>query len=249
MNARSARGCIRPPSEQYQPFGLQEAYGLAASVAAGWRSIGNRSRGIKIGLTYRPAWEKLGLSHPVWAPVYEQGIVDGEVAESDLVSPRIEAEVVLALKEPLAPGATRAEVARAVEWAALSFEIVDCHFPEWKLTPPDLVADFGCHAGLAVGEPVRVDLAASPDLAQLEVSLTCDGDHVASGSGRDVLGGPIECLQELLAAPGAPSLASGDLIATGALTGRAHPVSAGQTWLITAGPSSPFRPAGLRIVP
>jgi 2-keto-4-pentenoate hydratase len=248
VDARVSRGQIPQPSELHESFDLAEAYEVASSVSERWRGLGNHQRGIKIGLTYRPVWEKIGLSHPVWAPVYAADIADGELSVSNYVAPRIEPEVVLSLRSDLEPGATRTELAQAVEWATLGFEIVDCHYPGWRLTPPDLIADFGCHAGLALAEPMRIDVQNS-DLSRVEVGLVCDDDEVASGSGTAVLDGPLDCLFELLSARSAPNLCSGDLIATGSLTGRSHPVSAGQTWRIVASPSSPLRSRELKIAP
>jgi 2-oxo-3-hexenedioate decarboxylase len=249
VDARLGRNQIAQPSALHEPFGLAEAYDVANAVSERWRGMGNQPRGIKIGLTYRPVWEKIGLRHPVWAPIYAEGIADGEISVADYVAPRIEVEVVLSLAALLEPGATRAEIARAVEWATLGFEIVDSHYPEWRLTPPDLVADFGCQAGLVLGDPVRVDGSDAPDLSQVEVGLVCDGEDIAKGSGMNVLDGPLSCLYELLSAPWAPTLRPGDLVATGSMTGRAHPVSAGQTWRITGAPSSPFGSRELRISP
>ena len=53
---------------------------------------------------------------------------------------------------------------------------------------------------------------------------------VAQAAGSLVLGGPVHALERLLQVPGAPSLRAGDLISTGALTGRSHPVQRGEQW-------------------
>ena len=249
VDARLAGAQLAQPSERYEPFGLAEGYDVADAVATRWRGLGSQPRGIKIALTYRPLWAKIGLRHPVWAPVYAEGLAGGELAVADYVAPRIEAEVVVSLASSLQPGATRAEIARAVESATLGFEIVDCHYPEWRLTPPDLVADFGCQAGLMLGAPVRIDGPGAPDLSQVRIGLACDGEDVANGSGLDVLDGPLSCLYELLSAPFAPTLQPGDLVATGSLTGRSHPVAAGQTWRITDVSSSRFESCELKITP
>ncbi len=39
------------------------------------------------------------------------------------------------------------------EWLAPSFEIVDCHFAEWKFKPADSAADFSFHWRLVAGTP------------------------------------------------------------------------------------------------
>ena len=101
------------------------------------------------GFTNQSIWPELGLSEPIWAPIYDSTVQfqDGETAQHSLVGavgPRIEVEVVVKLAA-LAPV--------AIEWAALGYEIVQCHFPDWEFNCADAVADFGLHRGLLVGEP------------------------------------------------------------------------------------------------
>jgi 2-oxo-3-hexenedioate decarboxylase len=122
-------------------------------------------------------------------------------------------------------------VAAAVEEIALAFEIVDCHYPDWKCTPADIVADHGFHAGLVVGRPVAVTGDEVLALRDVAVVLGCDGESVADGSGHDVLGGPAEALVELLASPFAARLEPGDVVSTGALTRVSHPGAPGQHWV------------------
>jgi 2-oxo-3-hexenedioate decarboxylase len=247
--ARRGRHTLAKPSDRDASFDLADAYRVAQRISARWSGLGHVRCGAKIGLTYRGAWKALGLDRPVWAPLYEDGLVSGtEVHIGDLVAPRIEAEVVVGLASALRPGASSDEIAQALAWAALGFELVDCHYPGWRLTPPDLVADFGCHAGLAVGRRcVELKAARAESLADLRITLTCDGAQVADGGGADVLGGPLAALQALLAAPDAPHLESGDIVATGALTGGAVPVAPGQVWRAIPESGSLFAPIELRI--
>jgi hypothetical protein len=79
-------------------------------------------------------------------------------------------------------------------WAALGYEIVDCHYPGWALTPPDMVADFGCHAALVIGTRRRTTVEEVLALSDLTITLRCDGEDVATGSGTDVLGGPVDAV-------------------------------------------------------
>lgn len=247
--ARRERRTLSRPTERHDPFNLANAYLVAQRVSARWTDLGHIPCGVKIGLTYRGVWERLGLNRPVWAPMYQDGVVCGtEVSVGDLVAPRIEAEVVVKLASALGPGASSEEISQAVEWAALGFELVDCHYPGWQLTPADLIADFGCHARLVVGqrmvESAQVHEGA---LAELNMTLVCDGEPVAAGGGADVLGGPLTALCELLAAADAPQLQAGDLVATGALTRGALPVTVGQCWQAIPTSRSPFSPSAVSI--
>lgn len=110
----------------------------------------------------------------MWAPVYDDGLREGvdEFDVAGLVSPKMEVEVVLSFERPVPVGAGRQQIASAVGWAALGYEIVDCHYPGWALTPPDMVADFGCHAALVIGTRRRTTVE------EVLCALGVD-DHVA----------------------------------------------------------------------
>ena len=229
--ARAAAELVTAPSRRRDTFSLADGFAVGRRLAERRMAAGSRPAGQKIGLTYRPVWERVGVTHPLWAPVYAEGIVtDGEFDLKPLALPRLEIEVVFRLRAGLGPGANLAAVAAAVDEAALAFEIVDCHYPDWVCTPADIVADHGFHAGLVVGRLVAVTSDDVVALRDLTVALALDGEAVADGSGHDVLGGPAEALVELLASPFAAPLRPGDLVSTGALTRGSHPVAPGQLW-------------------
>jgi 2-oxo-3-hexenedioate decarboxylase len=68
------------------------------------------------------------------------------------------------------------------------------------------------------------------------VDLACDGRHVDSGTGTNVLGSPLKAIAHLLEvledAPGRPLLRSGEIVTTGTIT-FAHPIRPGETWSTT----------------
>jgi 2-keto-4-pentenoate hydratase len=242
LRARDSRTTLDPPTNRIDGFTLADGYAVGAATAARWTEGGRRHIvGQKIGLTYRAIWDRIGLEHPVWAPVYHDGIYEGadEVSVAGLVAPKVEIEVILCFDRPVPVCADREQVAAAVDWAALGYEIVDCHYPGWSLTPPDLVADFGCHAALVVGTRRHMTAEEVLALSDLEVTLRCDGEKVATGGGADVLGGPVDAVHAVLASPEAMPVRAGDVITTGALTRGAHASAPGNCWTaqVHAGPS------------
>ena len=236
--ARAAAELLTPPSQRNDTFSLADGFAVGRRLAERRVAAGSRKAGQKIGLTYRPVWERVGVTHPLWAPVYADGITTDEAFDlKPLALPRLEIEVLFRLRAGLEPGADRSAVAAAVEEVALAFEIVDCHYPDWKCTPADIVADHGFHAGLVVGRPVAVTGDEVIALRDCAVVLSCEGGPVAEGAGHEVLGGPAEALVELLASPFAARLEPGDVVSTGALTRGSHPVAPGQRWVArSAGP-------------
>lgn len=215
---------------------MVQSYEVAARLREALIAEGHRMIGRKLGFTNPSIWPELGVSEPIWAPIYDttvsflEGRALGHVL-AGAVAPRIELEVVLRLSSVSPP---------AIDWAALGYEIVHCHFPEWKFSCADAVADFGLHRALLVGEP----LLHLERFADLEVSLSRNGELMAQGEGKSVLGGPenaIEWLRTILdRQPDAPSLEPGEIMTTGTMTG-ALPVTAGESWeaRATGGPKLP----------
>jgi 2-keto-4-pentenoate hydratase len=250
VRARDTRTTLTPPSKRIDGFTLANGYAVSAAVAARRTGAGRRRIvGQKIGLTYRAIWDRIGLEYPVWAPVYDDGIHQGadEISVAALLAPKIEIEVILGFGRPVPVGAQWEQIADAVGWAALGFEIVDCHYPGWALTPPDMVADFGCHAALVVGARRRVTTEDVLGLSDMKVTLQCDGEDVATGAGADVLGGPIEAVRAVLASPEASPVRVGDVIATGALTRGAHGSALGNCWTARAHEGPSFDPVKVRL--
>jgi 2-keto-4-pentenoate hydratase len=186
-------------------------------------------------------WRVLKLDTLVWAHLYDDTVRDASTNEATLslaqmISPKIEPEIVFKMKAPLAPSVTDAAAALdAVEWLALGFEIIDCPYADWKFQPADFVAAYGLHAALIVGEPLSVTSSNIPELVEqlpaFKVRLARGSEVVAEGSGRNSLRSPALCLAELataMARHGA-SLAAGDLVSSGTLT-ESTPIQPGATW-------------------
>lgn len=244
VEAREYRRYVTAPTKREGGFSLGDGYALAEEVAERWQAAGHRAAGIKIGLTNTSIWDRLGIDAPVWGPLYREHLTDATVATpgdpvsfslAPLTAPRIEAEIVVELATGLGPGAGPDTIAGSIAWAALGFEFVDCHYEGWALQPPDLVADFCAHAGLVIGPPTALTPADLLALDTFPIELHADGSVVCSGSGDRVAGGPVRAIAAVLGAPHAPTLPAGALIATGALTGGAHPVVAAQHWHIAPG--------------
>ncbi|NJK79671.1 MAG: hydratase [Chloroflexaceae bacterium] len=233
------------PSSEHHQFNLAEAYAVAAHLTDLRRERGEQPVGRKIGFTNRGIWEAYGIERPLWAPIYSSTVRDvvGDAAVYSLakhVAPQIEPEIVLGLRAPLLADTTdAAALLDAVAWVAFGFEIVDCHYANWKFTLADAVADFGLHGALLVSSRLAVQPANTADLlsqlTDFKIRLLHDDQEIATGTGADVLGGPLLALGHLAATlreqPAAPPLEAGELITSGTLT-PAFPVTAGETWTV-----------------
>jgi 2-keto-4-pentenoate hydratase len=221
----------------------QTGYGAAQElhaerIAQGWQAVGR-----KIGFTNRNIWPQYSMTSPIWHPVYDRTLmraVDGKATLSLAGScqPLIEPEIAFCLKGAVPVNCTDpATILQSIAWYAPSFEIVCCHFADWKCTPAEYAADFSLHWRLVVGTPVPVNGASLTELARLlgecSVTLSQDGNVMDRGKGSNALDHPalaLGFLADIVARQSAfDALAAGEIITTGTLT-NALPVKAGQTW-------------------
>ena len=232
LQARDAGRLADRPSQFGLDLSVEQAYQIGHALHERLVSRGFKPAGRKIGFTNRALWKQFQVNAPIWAHFYEQTIHfahEGHLGLSlaGMIAPRLEPEVVLKLAAPLPVGEASIEsLVDCVEWAAIGFEIVDCHFADWRFTAPEAVADFGVHAALVVGTPWRVTAddrhSLASTLESLKVTLTGGKDFQAQGAGRNTLGSPLLSLAHLMRVlatqPWAAALAPGEIITTGTLT-------------------------------
>jgi 2-oxo-3-hexenedioate decarboxylase len=231
-----------PPSAREGGLDMTEAYAVEGELARLRRARGRTTVGRKVGYANKATWRILKLDTLVWAHMYDDTVqyAANNAATLSLAhrySPKIEPEIVMKLKRPVAADGDAASTLDAVEWLALGFEINDCLFPDWKLQPADFVAAFGLHTALVVGEPHPIVAGSTASLAEQLAKFTLrllrNRETVAEGSGKNSLRSPALCLGELAAAiarrSGAEPLAVGELISTGTLTDP-QPIADGEEW-------------------
>lgn len=231
------------PAELAPIDSLDAARDIVDDIAAARVARGERRLGYKIGFTNRTIWARYGVSHPIWAPVYDSTVRqlaghDAAIGLTGLVEPRLEPEIVVGLAST-PDAATPLAVARSVGWIAAGFEIVQSAFPGWRFSGAQAFAAQGLHGRLLVGP--RLSLAAlgvtpadlPARLAAIELTLYADGAArpIDTGHGHFVLDGPCHALAHLVAelARAGRQLEAGDIITTGTLT-DAQPLGSGQHW-------------------
>ena len=156
----------------------------------------------------------------------------GHLCAADFGQPRIEAEIVLGVSADLSANSDVHEICAAIGWAALGFEIVQCHYPDWAMTPADAVADAGLHARPRPTPP-RLRVRTHEDLAAVEVGLA-NGEVTADrGVGANALGGPLDAITWPVGVPGFEGLPAGAIVTTGTWT-AALPVRPEQRWRVDA---------------
>lgn len=190
----------------------------------GWRLCGH-----KIGLTSRAVQQQLGVDRPDFGVLFaELAHASGEeVSMSDLLQPRVEAEVALVLSKDLDLGThTIADVIGAVDYVLPALEIVDSRIAGWDITFVDTVADNASSGRFVLGT-VPIALRGL-DLAAVGMSMSVNDVEVSTGTGAACLGNPLiaaRWLADTMSRAGTP-LRAGGVVLTGAL-GPMRPVAGG----------------------
>jgi 2-oxo-3-hexenedioate decarboxylase len=239
--AQDAARQLEPFTTRRPDFDLAAAFEVAHLIHRARLAEGARPVGRKIGFTNPDMWSRYGVREPIWAHVYDSTVVPlhqmhARCALGRFAEPKIEPEIVLHFRAAPRAGAGMSELASAIDWVAHGFEIVQSHFPGWKFQAPDTVADGSLHGMLLVGPPQPLSQLGADVVAALEsfaLDLSCDGRHVETGKGSNVLGSPLAAIAHLLSVlasqPHAAPLAAGELVTTGTIT-TAHAVRPGQIW-------------------
>jgi len=225
VSAWTNRSCIVAPSRVVPALDIDDALAIAERVRALRIAAGAVPIGYKVGFTNAAVRAQFNAAGPMAATMYDQTLLTTpRVAAGALLGPRIEPEVVVGLGDD-----------GQIAWAALGFEIVQSHVPNWEFGYLDAIADFGLHAGLIIGERRPVSPASLAALVAMPVVLSRNGAIVERGAGSDVEGGApgsIAWLRADLRRTGRALLA-GEIVTTGSMT-RVPPIATGERWTIEA---------------
>jgi len=223
---------IAPLAQRWPTLGPADAYAIQQRNVEQRVAGGATVRGHKVGLSSRAMQEMMGIDEPDYGHLLDDMFVfEGEPIDTGaLCTPRVEVEVAFVLGQTL-PGRSChvADVLRATEFVLPAIEVIDSRIQDWQIGLTDTIADnaSSCRAVLG-GHPVQ--LGALDDLRDIDATLSIDGEEVARGSSRAVLGNPataVAWLARKLAGFGV-ALEAGHVILPGSCT-RAFDVHPGSS--------------------
>lgn len=219
--ARQSRKPIPTLTKAYEGFGVPEAYQVQTLNLQRALDEGRSIIGKKIGLTSKGMQEMLGVAEPDYGVLLDDMAGDPEtpISLSDLMQPRVEAEIAFILDRDLkGPGVTFSKVLQATAGVMPSFEIIDSRIENWQIKLADTVADNASSGMVVLGDVMTpVELL---DLKTVGMVLEKNGKIVATAAGAEVLGNPalaVAWLANKLAEYG-QVLKEGEIILSGALT-------------------------------
>ena len=220
---------IAPPSQTDPTLDLPAAYARQARVTA---ARGGTVIGFKAGFTNRVIWPEYGIDAPIHGPVLSTTLATDPLALGLMPQPKIEPEIALRLRALPRPEMTDAQILDCVDAIAAAFEIVQCPYPGWRATAPDMVAAAAAHGALVLGPWQTASADWLTPLTTFSASLTCDGTATDTGTASNLLGsGPLAVLRHLAAMTPPPAWQPGHLVSTGTVT-RAFDCAPGQTWRV-----------------
>jgi len=221
LEAERSKQAVPPLTQQYTELNVTDAYNVQLEVLKRKLSEGRTVIGKKVGLTSVAMQKMLGVDEPDYGHLLDDMKVENgaKVKVSNLLSPKIEAEIGFVLGEDLkGPNVTFLDVLMATKYVVPTLEIIDSRIADWKIGLVDTVADNGSSAMVVVGdETAEID---GIDLRSVGMILSKNGEMVATGSGAAALGHPahaIAWLANKLHEFGI-TLKAGELILPGALS-------------------------------
>ena len=227
-DTRTLRG---PISDEWAGLDLATAYAVQDEALRRRLDRGERTVGVKLGLTSRAKQERMGIAAPLTAWLTDAMALPAgaPVPRNRLIHPRAEPELVFVMPERLAgPGVTAAQALAAVGSVHGGIEVIDSRYRDFRFTLPDTVAD-NASAGRFVAGPSGVPPHAL-DLALEACLVEVDGQVVDSATGAAVQGHPAEALAFAANELGrrGHTIEPGWLVLTGGMT-DAVPVPPGTT--------------------
>jgi 2-oxo-3-hexenedioate decarboxylase len=221
------------------PIDIRAAYRVQRENIRRRVSRGEVITGVKMGFTSKAKMAQMGVDEVIWGILTDAMAAGGDAYDlSGLIHPKVEPELVFRIGRRVSGGddARAAENAEdAVDAVAVGFEVLDSRFEGYKFTLPDVIADNASAAGFGVG-PWH-ELAAAPDISDLPVTLSVDGEPVQEGSTKAILGDPWESLRSAvrLAVEAGITLEPGWIVLAGAIT-EAVPLTPGTHIAVSAPP-------------
>ena len=208
-------------TDDYPQMDWDDAYAIQDEIKRRKEARGNKTVGLKAGLTSRAKMKQMGVEVPVFGFVSDYMSVPdgGEIKTSELIHPKVEAEICFVTKARLAgPGCHVGNVLAAIDFVLPAVEIIDSRYRDFKFDLKSVIADNTSSSRFVIGGYMR-DLEGL-DLRTLGVILEINGEIVSMAAGAAVLGQPavaVAMMANELAKRG-QDIPAGTFIMTGGVT-------------------------------
>jgi len=169
----------------------EDAYDIQWEIRRRKEGRGNKTVGMKMGLTSWAKMSQMGVEQPCYGFLADYFAVPdgGQIKHDELIHPKIEAELAFVTKAPLkGPGVHIGDVLRATDFVMPAVEVIDSRYKDFKFDLKSVIADNSSSSRFVSGSTM-----AKPenlDLKNLGVVMEVNGEVVQLGAGAAVLGHP-----------------------------------------------------------
>lgn len=228
-HAELQRADVTKITDEYPDMDWQDAYAIQYAIRARKLARGHKLSGLKMGLTSHAKMKQMGVEVPIFGFLMDYfAQPDGaDIKLSELIHPKIEAEIAFVTKAPLAgPGCHIGNVLAATDFILPAVEVIDSRYRDFKFDLKSVVADNCSSSRYVTGGLSRG--VGEVDLKTLGVVIEKNGQVVATAAGAAVLGHPaasVAMLANMLGERG-EQIPAGSFIMTGGMT-EAITVAAG----------------------
>jgi len=208
-------------TDEHPDMDWDDAYAIQDEIRRRKEARGNKIAGLKAGLTSFAKMKQMGVETPVFGFVadYMARPDGGEIKHSELIHPKVEAEICVVTKAPLkGPGCHLGNVMAAVDFVLPAVEVIDSRYRDFKFDLKSVIADNTSSSRFVIGGRPRnlEDL----DLRTLGVVLEINGEIKNMAAGAAVLGHPLAAVVMMANHLGArgQEIPAGTFIMTGGVT-------------------------------
>ena len=218
-------------TDDFPQMDWADAYDIQDEIRRRKEARGHKTVGLKAGLTSFAKMKQMGVDVPCFGFVsdYMARPDGGEIKTSELIHPKVEAEICIVTKAPLrGPGCHVGAVMAAIDFVIPAVEIIDSRYRDFKFDLKSVIADNTSASRFVIGGRSR--RVEELDLRTLGVVLEKNGQIMAMAAGAAVLGHPAAAVAMMANHLGArgQEIPAGTFIMTGGVT-EAIAVQAGDS--------------------
>jgi 2-oxo-3-hexenedioate decarboxylase len=218
-------------TDDHPDMDWDDAYAIQDEIRRRKEARGQKTVGLKCGLTSHDKMKQMGVDTPVFGFVSDyMACAEGSgIKTSELIHPKVEAEICIVTKAALrGPGCHVGAVMAAIDFVIPGVEIIDSRYRDFKFDLKSVIADNTSASRFVVGGRARN--VKELDLRTLGVVMEKNGEIVAMAAGAAVMGHPAAAVAALANHLGArgQEIPAGSFIMTGGVT-EAIAVQAGDS--------------------
>lgn len=173
---------------------LSEAYEIQEQTIDLRIARGEKLSGIKLGFTSKAKMEQMGVHDLIWGRLTDKMRIPnyGNLRIRDFIHPRTEPEIAFLLKKDIEEVVGKGNVANYVSGVAAAIEVIDSRYKNFKFSLEDVIADNCSSAAYVLGEWKDF----SVDSSNLSLTMSINGNLIASGNSNAILDNPLNSLLE-----------------------------------------------------